>query len=394
MCVVVCVCVCVCVCRVRVLTGRSHGTCAIGWCGTTLRVPTCSCTGRYPPSPFPLPSPPLLLTSPHPHVSTDTHTHVCRRYAWELLCGFEDQLEDTVPNAVRHFTIPKESGARLLLCGDVHGQLADVLFLFYKFGYPSPNNVYAEGQGEGGREGEREGGRGVDGVSVCWVSGICLTATCVTAGCTPRRSCCSSVPSTSYTRDVSSSTGVGTTHGHHTHIQGSKACVLCCWFVCRQPREHRHERGLWIRAGGAAEVRRADLPEVPGHLPPPPSLHRHRWSASEDPSSLQRPLCITVCFRLCVCVSDRIFCVHAGLCRRDGISLLHINAVDRYRPCPDNPVSFQDTVMFDLLWSDPQPHYGIGRSTRGPDCIVYGPDITDRFLARNKLEVCIRSHEV
>mmetsp|Transcript_21369 Transcript_21369/g.52271 ORF Transcript_21369/g.52271 Transcript_21369/m.52271 type:complete len:1022 (-) Transcript_21369:549-3614(-) len=235
-----------------------------------------------------------------------------RRYAWELLCGFEDQLEDTVPNAVRHFTIPKESGARLLLCGDVHGQLADVLFLFYKFGYPSPNNVYL------------------------FNGDLCDRG-----------------------------------------MYATEILLLICAFNLLHP-------GCVLVNRGNHES--TDMNEVYGF-----ALEvRQKYGGL----IFQKFQDIFHLLPLCTIIDDRIFCVHAGLCRRDGISLLHLNAVDRYRPCPDNPVSFQDTVMFDLLWSDPQPHYGIGRSTRGPDCIVYGPDITDRFLARNKLEVCIRSHEV
>ena len=50
--------------------------------------------------------------------------------------------------------------------------------------------------------------------------------------------------------------------------------------------------------------------------------------------------------------------------------------------------------MFDMLWSDPKRSDGISTSSRGPDCVYFGPDITTQFLRENELEVCIRSHQV
>lgn len=50
--------------------------------------------------------------------------------------------------------------------------------------------------------------------------------------------------------------------------------------------------------------------------------------------------------------------------------------------------------MFDLLWSDPRNEKGRGPSGRGVDCVAFGPDVTERFLSDNHLDVCIRSHQV
>ena len=97
---------------------------------------------------------------------------------------------------------------------------------------------------------------------------------------------------------------------------------------------------------------------------------------------------------LCVVLEKRVFIVHGGLCRKDNITLHHIDKLHRQRPCPASPHSFEDTLMFDLLWADPQPDRGRGWSTRGADCIAFGPDVTDAFLTKNNLEVCIRSHQV
>ena len=49
--------------------------------------------------------------------------------------------------------------------------------------------------------------------------------------------------------------------------------------------------------------------------------------------------------------------------------------------------------MCDLLWSDPQPQCGRSQSKRGVGT-QFGPDITKKFLQKNKLDYVIRSHEV
>lgn len=49
--------------------------------------------------------------------------------------------------------------------------------------------------------------------------------------------------------------------------------------------------------------------------------------------------------------------------------------------------------IFDILWSDPQDTVGcIPNSLRGAGT-YFGPDVTTRFLTRNKLRFIIRSHE-
>ena len=49
--------------------------------------------------------------------------------------------------------------------------------------------------------------------------------------------------------------------------------------------------------------------------------------------------------------------------------------------------------MCECLWSDPQPMPGRAPSKRGIG-VAFGPDVTRRFLADNKLDLVIRSHEV
>jgi hypothetical protein len=49
--------------------------------------------------------------------------------------------------------------------------------------------------------------------------------------------------------------------------------------------------------------------------------------------------------------------------------------------------------MSDVLWSDPQPFPGRGPSKRGVGQ-SFGPDVTERFLSNNGLQLVVRSHEV
>ena len=49
--------------------------------------------------------------------------------------------------------------------------------------------------------------------------------------------------------------------------------------------------------------------------------------------------------------------------------------------------------MCECLWSDPQPAKGRAPSKRGIG-VSFGPDVTRRFLADNKLDLIVRSHEV
>lgn len=50
-------------------------------------------------------------------------------------------------------------------------------------------------------------------------------------------------------------------------------------------------------------------------------------------------------------------------------------------------------IMCELLWSDPQPQRGRAPSKRGVG-IQFGPDVTETFIKKNKLDYIVRSHEV
>uniref|UniRef100_A0A7S0U557 Serine/threonine-protein phosphatase n=2 Tax=Hemiselmis andersenii TaxID=464988 RepID=A0A7S0U557_HEMAN len=100
-------------------------------------------------------------------------------------------------------------------------------------------------------------------------------------------------------------------------------------------------------------------------------------------------------FPLATVVSKRVFVVHGGLFRRDGVLVQHIRTINRRRQCPTSTEAIEDALMFDCMWADPQDFPGVSRAAhRGANCIRFGPDVTKRFLGNNSLSLCIRSHEV
>ncbi|XP_026191543.1 serine/threonine-protein phosphatase with EF-hands 1 [Cyclospora cayetanensis] len=235
-----------------------------------------------------------------------------RKYALELVMAVEEHYKQTMKGAVAEVEIPKKPGARLVLVGDTHGQLNDVLWILYKFGPPSATNVYLF-NGD-------IADRGRSSVEIF----LLLFAF--------KLQCHSSVI---------------INRGNHESADMNEV-----YGFAQEVRQ---------KYGGLLYQKFQDI----FHLLP-----------------------------LCVVLEKRVFIVHGGLCRKDNITLHHIDQLHRQRPCPASPHTFEDTLMFDLLWSDPQPDRGRGWSTRGADCIAFGPDVTDAFLTKNNLEVCIRSHQV
>jgi len=94
---------------------------------------------------------------------------------------------------------------------------------------------------------------------------------------------------------------------------------------------------------------------------------------------------------------DEVFVVHGGLARnaRGMLSPNYIASIDASQVCcPDiGAESIQDQVFQDLLWSDPTEELGTQTNPRGTG-ILWGPDITQRFLHRTGLKWIIRSHGV
>lgn len=86
-------------------------------------------------------------------------------------------------------------------------------------------------------------------------------------------------------------------------------------------------------------------------------------------------------------INGRVLVMHGGLFSDDNVTLDDIRKTSRNRQPPE------EGIMCELLWSDPQPQEGRSPSKRGVG-IHFGPDVTRRFLERNKLDYIVRSHEV
>ncbi|KAK1444102.1 PPPtase 5 [Babesia gibsoni] len=86
-------------------------------------------------------------------------------------------------------------------------------------------------------------------------------------------------------------------------------------------------------------------------------------------------------------INSKLLVVHGGLFGTDSVTVDELKKIDRVREPPD------EGLMTDMLWSDPKATIGRSPSKRGVAC-EFGPDVTDKFLEENGLELIVRSHEV
>jgi len=90
---------------------------------------------------------------------------------------------------------------------------------------------------------------------------------------------------------------------------------------------------------------------------------------------------------LAACIGTKVLVLHGGLFSEDGVTLDDIRKIDRNRQPPESG------IMCDLLWSDPCETMGRTPSKRGVG-LSFGPDVLERFLKHNNLDMVVRSHEV
>jgi serine/threonine-protein phosphatase 5 len=90
---------------------------------------------------------------------------------------------------------------------------------------------------------------------------------------------------------------------------------------------------------------------------------------------------------LCHVINRKIFVVHGGLFSKDNVSLADISAIDRDKEPPE------EGLMAEMMWADPIAVRGRHASKRGMG-LSFGPDITEKFLNHNNLQMVVRSHEV
>jgi len=102
---------------------------------------------------------------------------------------------------------------------------------------------------------------------------------------------------------------------------------------------------------------------------------------------------------LCAVIQERVFVCHGGLFRNDNVKLSDIRSVNRKREPPLEGKSLEDRIYEDILWSDPRPTSTYTRplqfrrsSDRGAGC-EFGPQVTNKFCAENSIALIVRSHE-
>jgi len=103
-------------------------------------------------------------------------------------------------------------------------------------------------------------------------------------------------------------------------------------------------------------------------------------------------------------INRSIFVVHAGLFHTAEVTLDDLQEIDRSQfslrsdlPSPaKSPADARREFLFqlqrDCMWSDPTEKMGVHDSPRGAG-VLFGPDITKRFLELNGLDMIVRSHE-
>jgi serine/threonine-protein phosphatase 5 len=86
-------------------------------------------------------------------------------------------------------------------------------------------------------------------------------------------------------------------------------------------------------------------------------------------------------------INKSVLVVHGGLFSDQTVTIEKIQKMTRFAQPPDRG------PMNDILWSDPMDRPGFAPSPRGVT-IQFGPDVTERFLRENRLQLLIRSHQV
>jgi len=106
-------------------------------------------------------------------------------------------------------------------------------------------------------------------------------------------------------------------------------------------------------------------------------------------------------------IANKVFVVHGGLFDSETVTIADLQEIDRtdYTPKRSKEEELrmrthpEEQRAFDLkhfmrcaLWSDPQADYGTDANPRGAG-VLFGPDVTMKFLTHNHLDMVVRSHE-
>eukprot|EP01117_Protostelium_nocturnum_P008738 TRINITY_DN3132_c0_g1_i2.p1 TRINITY_DN3132_c0_g1~~TRINITY_DN3132_c0_g1_i2.p1 ORF type:complete len:906 (-),score=379.45 TRINITY_DN3132_c0_g1_i2:34-2751(-) len=96
---------------------------------------------------------------------------------------------------------------------------------------------------------------------------------------------------------------------------------------------------------------------------------------------------------LATIIDEKIFVLHGGLFSNSNMTINDLQKSVRKIDIPGGARHESERTLEEVLWSDPRVLDGWARSARGAG-IVFGPDVTEKFLNNNKLEIMIRSHEM
>lgn len=97
-------------------------------------------------------------------------------------------------------------------------------------------------------------------------------------------------------------------------------------------------------------------------------------------------------FPLFALLNQKVFIVHGGLSNHENVTIGELLQLNHRREIPTQGTSRADEVFTHLLWSDPREEDGWKPSSRGAG-VEFGPDITKAFCAENGISLIIRSHE-
>jgi diadenosine tetraphosphatase ApaH/serine/threonine PP2A family protein phosphatase/Ca2+-binding EF-hand superfamily protein len=97
-------------------------------------------------------------------------------------------------------------------------------------------------------------------------------------------------------------------------------------------------------------------------------------------------------FPLFSLVNKSVFVVHGGLSSHENVTVEELLQINHRREIPTQGTSRADELFTHLLWSDPRDEDGWKASSRGAG-VEFGPDITRAFCSTNGISLIIRSHE-
>ena len=92
-------------------------------------------------------------------------------------------------------------------------------------------------------------------------------------------------------------------------------------------------------------------------------------------------------FQLAAVIENKVFCVHGGLSP-------HINLIDDIRKIDRKQEISKDSLMYGILWSDPDNNFRtISYHPYGPG-YVFGEEAVDKFNRENNIELIARAHQL